>query len=321
MSTEQTKLNALIIGAGKIGSDFDDLESQSVLTHAKAYETHPGFNLIGLVENNKDVAKKASDKWKKPTFVSIEESLENFKVDVVSLCVPDNLHFDFLEKIKKFNIKNGILEKPLVVSKEELEKVSENNYFSENNFVVNYSRRFVPEFVKIREDIIAGKYGEFEVGNCWYGKGFVHNSSHIINLLLFFGLEIQESKALSHITDYSEEDPSYSVLFTTAKNKNITLNVMDSRKYKVFEIDLFFEKGRIRISNDGFDVEIFIVKDDDVFSGYKKLFCEENIKTELNKSLYNAVDNIYNLINNRADNLSDVASAIKTQDIIFNLNK
>ena len=67
--------NVLIIGAGQIGSGFDNPESKLVLTHANAFTKHNGFNIIGFVDSNKLVADKAAKKWSVLSFSSIEESL------------------------------------------------------------------------------------------------------------------------------------------------------------------------------------------------------------------------------------------------------
>lgn len=319
MKIKQKKLKALIIGAGRIGSTFDNPNSKKILTHAHAYFKHPNFEIIGFLDSNLNMAKRATKVWGGKAYRNFDEVFSSERIDVVSLCVPDKLHFEFLQKIKAKNIKMGILEKPLVATKAELNNIKKDPYFQRNNFLVNYSRRFVPEFVQIRESILKKEFGNFLSGNCWYGKGFSHNASHIINLLLFFGLNIKESKVLAKIDDYSKNDPSCSVLLKTSNSKNITLNVIDSRKYKVFEIDLFFEKNRVRIFNDGFDIETSTVEEDDVFQGYKKLFLKEKTKTSFDNALYKAVDNLYNMTFHNDENLSSVSSAVKTLDVIFDL--
>ena len=52
--------NVLIVGAGNIGSGYDNPNSIEFLTHAHAFVNHDGFNLIGFVEPNNVVGLNAA---------------------------------------------------------------------------------------------------------------------------------------------------------------------------------------------------------------------------------------------------------------------
>jgi len=44
----QNKYKAIIIGAGRIASDFDYPGSKKILTRANAFKKHPSIDLIGF---------------------------------------------------------------------------------------------------------------------------------------------------------------------------------------------------------------------------------------------------------------------------------
>ena len=71
----KTTYNVLIVGAGDIGSGFDNPNSTEVLTHAHAFVKHEGFNLIGFVEPNKGVALNAAKKMVNINFYNNERGV------------------------------------------------------------------------------------------------------------------------------------------------------------------------------------------------------------------------------------------------------
>ena len=79
---------------------------------------------------------------------------------------------------------------------------------------MNYTRRFVPEIRSIREAIKSGNYGAFLTGTGYYGKGLLHNGSHMVDLLQFLVGEVGKVAKVSEIVDFYDHDPSVSALLT-----------------------------------------------------------------------------------------------------------
>lgn len=176
--------NALIIGAGRIAAGFDTPESESVLTHAHAYSLHPDFNLLGFIDPDLNQSQKAAKKWNCEAF----NSLSDIKaiVDVVSICSPDHVHYESVIQSQKLSPKLIFLEKPI---SNNLEKAKELLCFT-IPIAVNYSRRYIKEFRELADRIKGNKFGRFFIGTAYYGKGFIHNGSHMIDLLrLLLGVQ------------------------------------------------------------------------------------------------------------------------------------
>jgi hypothetical protein len=162
--------------------------------------------------------------------------------------------------------------------------------------VVNYSRRFVPEFERMRNDIHHGIYGSYVSGTGIYGKGINHNGSHLIDLLRYFIGEIQDSHLIDYSFDFYDDDPSASVILTLDNNKKFYLQHIDCNLFSIFEIDMFFEKKRIRMQNSGFVMESYDVTGSNIFAGYKNIVKTEENRTSLGKAMYYAVKNIYDFL-------------------------
>lgn len=285
--------NVLIVGAGNIGAFFDTPHSENVLTHAHAFSKVEGFNLLGFVDISDDIGEKASNLWGVNYYSTLEEAFNN-KIDVLSICVPDEYHYDILKKISNFPIKLVFVEKPLAKNMIEANEIIK--IFKEKNIrcLVNYSRRFVTEFNILKDNISKGKYGKIISGNGYYGKGTLHNGSHLIDILRYLIGEIKNFQVINHKFDFYDDDPSVSAIFNFEKGGNFVMQNIPCNNYTIFELELLFEHRRIRIIDSGFKIEEYSVIDSKVFNGYRNLSEENEYETQLSTAMLNAVINMYN---------------------------
>ena len=292
------KFNVLIIGAGNIGAFFDSPKSSKILTHAHAFSKHPKFKLLGFYDIDNNKAKQAAKIWKVKYFDTLTSAFGKNKVDVVCVAVPDIYHYDVLKNIVKYQPKLVLSEKPLTNSFTTAKKIT--HLYKKYNIplLINYSRRFVPEFIKLKNEIDNKKYGKLVTGIGYYGKGILHNGSHLTNLLRYYFGEIKIRRILDREHDYFKNDPSVSAELSI-KQANFLLQHVNSQLYTIFEIDLFFEKARIRILNSGFMVEKYLVEESRSFKGYKYLVKKEEYKTSLDYALYYTAEHIYRVLNHK----------------------
>jgi len=284
-----------IIGAGRIGATMDDPWSPHILTHAHGYKACEGFEIVGFVDPNLDKAEAASARWGGTAFESMEELFETQAIDVVSICLPDELHYATLLALAEKPIKFIFLEKPAVTTAEEADVVRTLYDELPIRVQVNYTRRFVPEIRRIREAIRSGNYGAFLTGIGYYGKGLVHNGSHMVDLLQFLVGEVGKVVArVSETVDFYDQDPSMSALLTMQSGGDFYLCHIDSRIFHIFELDLTFENKRIRICELGTIIEEYSVGDNRLFEGYRTLNKEAEFSTQHSKAMCHAIANIRN---------------------------
>lgn len=286
--------NVLIIGAGNIGAFFDTPSSENTLTHAKAFSRTEGFNLLGFVDASKKNGEEAAKLWGVNYYSTLEEAFTKNKVDIVSVCVPDEYHYDILKRISNYPIKLVFAEKPLAKNMDQANKIIKIYKEKSIRCLVNYSRRFVAEFNILKENILKGQYGKFVCGNGYYGKGTLHNGSHLIDLLRYLIGEIEDIKVINYNFDFYNDDPSISAILSFQKKRDFVMQNLPCNNYTIFELELLFEHRRIRIVDSGFKIEEYSVLDSKVFNGYRNLFKEKEYETELNKAMLKAIINIYN---------------------------
>jgi predicted dehydrogenase len=283
-----------IIGAGNIGAFRDNPQSSNILTHAHGFSDNECFELVGFVDSDLKKAQIASDCWGGRSFESIEKLFSKHEVDVVSICVPDEFHFDALLSLSKTPVKLIFLEKPAVKTVDEANVVMEIYSGQPKRILVNYTRRFVPEIRNIRDNIKKGEYGAFITGTGYYGKGILHNGSHMMDLLKFLVGDVGDIKKISETVDYYTDDPSVSALLNMKHSGIFFLKHIDCRKFDIFEMDLTFEKKRIRIFELGTKIEEYAVGDNKLFEGYRTLNKEREYPTKHQNAMYYAVNNIRN---------------------------
>jgi predicted dehydrogenase len=152
----------------------------------------------------------------------------------------------------------------------------------------------VPEIRKIWQMVKSGEYGTFLTGTGYYGKGLLHNGSHMVDLIQFLLGEIGDVKKISELKDFYEHDPSVSALLTMRAGGVFYLRHIDCRKFDVFELDLTFERKRIRIFELGTVIEEYSLSDNRIFKGVRTLNKDAEYGTEHRNALFHAVTNIRN---------------------------
>lgn len=285
------KYNVVIIGAGKIGAFFDKPQDKNILTHANAFYKNEHFCFMGFFDVDLEKAKEAAKRWQVKAYSSIEEALQ--EAEVVSCTVSDAYHYKVLEQIAEFPIKFVFTEKPLTKTIEEAKRITELYQKKQIPIQVNYTRRFVSEFQDIKRKI--KQYGTFIRGTGYYGKGVLHNGSHMLDFITFLLGNIEKAIGKKKIKDFEENDPSVEVELKVS-NGVIQLFPIDCRVVTIFELELFFEKARIRFLEGGLTVELYEVKESDVFSGYYNYRKVDIINVNYGNAFENALNNIYNVL-------------------------
>lgn len=286
------RYNVLIIGAGDMGAFYDSPGSKNVLTHAHAFSMQESFNVIGFIDKDMQKASQAASLWGGKAFDGIGHAFGKERVDIVCVSVPDKLHYEVLNEIADFGPKLVFAEKPLATSLSEAKKIRDVYNKLRIPVCVNYRRRFVSEFQKLKASL--SENGAYITGTGYYGKGLIHNGSHLIDLLSFFLGEFHVRDITGKLFDYVDDDPSISAVLCFQDNKPFILQSIDCRMFTIFELDLIFEKKRIRIKDLGFRIEEFELRENHIYPGYYEMTQIVGYETQLGNSMLASVSNIYN---------------------------
>jgi len=316
---QKGKYKAVIIGAGKIATQFDSPKSKKVLTHAHAYYKHPKVDLIGFYDINKPTASRAAKKWHCRVFFDFKKMLDNVKPDIISICTPDENHFDTLLKISKYKPRIVICEKPITTNLKDTQKIV--NLYKKIRIpvLVNYSRRFDKTVQTVKKNIAQGKYGKVLCASGIYTKGIVHNGSHMIDLGRFLFGEVKKSLVLHTVSGSIKNDKNIAGFLEFKICKQFHLMAGDEKKFSIFELDIILEKKRVKFFDFGLQISLQNVEKDPLYKGYKSLGKPTIIKTAFMDALPELIENAINSIEKNKPLRCSLEDAFKTQKACFSL--
>jgi predicted dehydrogenase len=139
-------IDILVVGCGNMGS-----------SHAKAYDTLGGFNIVGLVSRGSESRNRLANKLnnKPPTFDNYEQALAQTKPDAVSINTYASTHADYALKAIQKNA-HVFVEKPLAETVEKAQAVVEAAKKANKKLLIGYILRHHPgwtQFVKYAKDL------------------------------------------------------------------------------------------------------------------------------------------------------------------------
>lgn len=288
--------SVLIAGAGQIGAFYDQPGSAEVLSHAHAFHQHPGFSLLGFVDSDPAKAASAATRWGGRAYPDLEQALADLP-EVVVVAVPDEYHYEILMRLAaEPGIKLVLAEKPLCSTLAQAREIEALYARNGKALAVNYLRRFVKNFRNSRLAIRTRHYGEFLGGSGCYGKGLMHNGSHMLDFLRFMIGDIERVTAVDCLHDAYEDDPSYSAVCMVAGQRPFYLQAVDSRYFFIFEMDLLFTEGRIQIRDAGMHAYYSAVQEDPLFAGYNRLAPVFDCDTGLDQGMAQMADHLYSYL-------------------------
>ena len=307
-----------IIGLGNIGMTYDSdvNDTTTFLSHSKSFYHHPAFELSFLLDIKEDLRIEAKKRFPEISVISAIEEVKVFP-DVLVLAASPEVNLKYLQALKdKKEIKLFVVEKPFwssAVPEEWLEEVPSQKIY------VNYFRKYLPYFQNLKKQISVNHFGKPLSANVYYSKGLRNNGSHVIDLLhyLFAAHEIESGAVFQKVNDYKEEDLSLSFVlrFKNAESSfPVVFNALDERNYSLIELDLFFEKQRIRLHEFGGKADTFSVKEDPLFPGYLNLLPEkEKETTAIDRYAYYLCDKVKMILAGEAGN----DSSLRNEKYIF----
>jgi predicted dehydrogenase len=300
---------ACVVGAGSIGAlkedKYDSPTTNNILTHSHMYFNHPEIELIGIIDSNFEKAEQAGEKWYTNYCSTIDSQIWNSygidnDVDIISVCVPTEYHKEVLIKILKINPKIVIAEKPFCSNSKEAQEVIDAYEKANIPIIINYPRRYVPEIQQLQIDIRNEYYGKIQSATFHMTRGLIHDGCHGLDLCRYLFGEYIEGQLFknSSIADRDENDPTYAAHLTFENCPHVFLSPCDGRLYKVFQLEIMTEKGKIVLSQHGMYIDFYPLIDEPIWGGFEILSkdLESRKQTQLNKSLeYLVADSVIKL--------------------------
>ena len=317
---EVNSLRVLIVGCGNIAGGFDRERSPDCLplTHMGAYVRDGRFDVVACVEPDDKRCEKFMEAWQIPAgFRSIDELLHSdHKIDVVSICSTTSSHAHDLEIALRLKPKLIFCEKPVTTSLADARRLVAECRDAKIPLGVNYTRRWDPDVVKLRLEILSGKWGELRSVIGLYNKGILNNGSHMIDLLHFLIGAMDTIKVGRPIFDYSPTDPTVPIWLEGYQGQvPVYLACAHSEDYSIFELQLVFSMGVLTMEDGGMGWRFRRTVDSNIFKGYRVLETGSYQPGEYPRAMLSAISNIFQTINHGEPLASIGESALEAQKL------
>jgi predicted dehydrogenase len=312
---------AAIVGCGRMGSLFSkDPLRKGIVTHAAAYKNIRSVRLVAACDLDDSRLKEFGITWGiKSLYTDVKEMLSEKRIDVLSICTPPSTHNAVLKDAVKYPIKAIFCEKPLaenVKDAEEMVKLCE-----EKNIIlqIDHQRRFDPMHINLKKLINDKKLGSPQQVNFYYTAGVKNTGSHMFDILRFFFGDVEWVEAfISKNNSWKEGDPNLDGILKFKDGTIATFQGCDFKKYLIFEMNCFLDKGRVVLKDSGFSMKLYGAEASKNFSGYNELLeIKPPFKTKYKRNfLFNAVKDLLECIKNERGSSSSGRDGLAVMKII-----
>lgn len=297
---------------GGIGYFYDEkLSSKFCYSHYKAFKKSNYFKIIASVEKNNNTRKYLRKKTNLEIYKSIKFVPKKYKIDIVVISTPTEKHLDEVKNsIKYLKPKLILCEKPLSNNITDAKKIVTLCKKNRIKLFTNYIRVSDPGVIKLKKII---KNLKIKKITSWYTKNFIHNGSHVINLLQFwFGKILKINKISKKNSVNTNHD--YKIKFS---NQDAYIFQGFANDFEYFSIEMIGTFGRIRYDYGGELITINYKKKDKILKN-NFVLTKNNItlKNNFDKNQENVVLQLKNYLKGEKYFLCDGYDALKTNEII-----
>lgn len=298
------RYNCAVIGLGNIGSKFSlDPKRKGTWTHVEAYKKCIYTKLVGTVEiASENIQIFESNNPDIPVYNTIRDLFSNHRIDLVSICVPTKEHFSVFSEVVNCGPRAIFCEKPLSGSLADSKKMVNLAQKKNLTLTVNYLRRWQSSYNLVSRIIDSGKIGEIKSVNSYYPGHIYTMGSHLFDTLLMLVKFIPTMVSAANIQD--SPDPSISGWFILKHNSNgifASFSATGRREDLIFEIDIIGDEGRLRISDNGYNIELFLFEESKRYSGYRELALKEIKQPHENDRFVDAVLDIVQVLDGKRE--------------------
>jgi myo-inositol 2-dehydrogenase/D-chiro-inositol 1-dehydrogenase len=144
--------------------------------HARVFSQRPDVELCAIVGRSSDKTQQRAAEFDATPYVDLDEMLAVERPDLVSLCLPNEGHFDTTLRV----IEAGyplLVEKPLVFDLREADRLLQEAEDRDLFFAINFNHRYARPVQMAHEAITSGALGDISFAT-WRFGGEVGTSTH-----------------------------------------------------------------------------------------------------------------------------------------------
>ncbi len=258
-----SKYRAAVIGLGYIGLRADIPRKDVPLSHSLAYRLNPHIEFAAAAGVRREQGEQLAIIAPETKFYTdLEAMLSEQQLDVISICTPEHVRLELLRTVlSRSQARVLFLEKPVATTVQEAEAIAELMERHKRTVVVNFSRRWSEGVRQIRQAVMSGELGKLTNIHVRYTRGIGNNGSHLFDLIRFAAGPIAQVQVVRQVATNMDGkgDPTFSFLFSLDNGVPGYAEAFDDRHFLMFEMDLYFDKGKIELQRTGDDIRFYTV--------------------------------------------------------------
>lgn len=311
----RSKYRAAVIGLGYIGLRADIGRNGPPLSHALAYATNPDIELAAAVGTRREQGEQLALVAPEAKFyTNLDQMLREQPLDIVSLCTPEHVRLELIRAVWAQSAAPVLfLEKPVATGIREAETIAALAMEQRRTVVVNLSRRWNDGVGQIRQAVRSGEFGKLKNVHLRYTRGVYNNGSHLFDLVRFVAGAIERVQVVRQVETNMDarNDWTYSFLFALENGVHGYAEAFDDRDYLMFEMDLFFDKGKIELVRTGDEIRFYTVGKQASVQGLHFVRTrEERDLLARTSNIQQAVEHLVNLLRTGCEPVSTIADGI-----------
>ncbi|MEB3238275.1 MAG: Gfo/Idh/MocA family oxidoreductase [Candidatus Sericytochromatia bacterium] len=270
-------LRVAIAGCGAIAGGYDEASGFAhAYTHAGAVRRHPRFDLVAVAEPREDRRAAFRKAWNVPVaHATVGAMLDQGPFDLLCICVPDAHHGSVVRlALERGGARAILVEKPLAMTAEEAVALADRAADAGVSLYVNYNRRWDPLHERVRTWIADGGLGVLQGGIGHYVRGLRHNGTTMVQTLRrLLSREVRSVRAIRSEPSSLDGDLALDGVLEFSCGTAVWLQAADKAEYghSVFEIDLMGNRGRVRLHDNGYQVEVSQTAEYRRYPGFREL--------------------------------------------------
>jgi predicted dehydrogenase len=303
-----------IIGLGNIGMMYDQHLSANdfVLSHARAFHLHSGFEMVRAVDPDPQLRDLFAKTYNFAAHSTIEDALAHTEPHVMVVASPTHTHSQIVDKILANYRPLAILcEKPLANEGAAAQAIVDACLDKQVPLYVNFTRRADPGVREVRARLQSGQIAMPFKAIVWYSKGLLHNGSHFADLLSFWFGPILAAKLITSGRAWADHDsePDFQITF---EGGSAIFCAAQEENFSHYTVEVVAANGRLRYEQGG-AITWQAAVPHATLAGYRQLQSQPDlIKNDMNRYQYQVAEQLDRALNGATHTLCTGACAAET---------
>jgi predicted dehydrogenase len=318
-------LRTAVVGFGAaadlLGADRRMAQWFGPACHAQVLADHPAFDWRVVVDPRAEARDRASGMWGiADVCAAVDEIGDREALDCAVLAMPPGAREAAVRALP--NLRAVMVEKPLGRTLGESERFLELCDSRGILVQVAFWRRAVAAYRRLAAGELEQLVGKPQAVFGLYGNGLLNNGSHLIDFMrLLFG-EVGASEALGPARRPAggpiREDVDVPFALSFASGLTATVQPLDFGRYREVGVDIWGERGRLSILQEGLGLYRYPVNDNRGLEGEREVDSgnPEILEAQVRDCFRSLYDNLADALAGRGTLVSSGQSALGTEKIV-----